>query len=149
MQTKTRTLLVTGLFAAMAVTAGCGSTSSNNEAANPNTETTAKTVAEKAVAKAKAASQTVMVASPASGQLQFEPKNLTAKAGVVKFDYDNPSQVPHNFVILDESGTPFEPVMPVFSAGKKSITVELKAGTYKFICQPHEAAGMVGELKVS
>jgi plastocyanin len=147
MPRKTTTMLATGLVAAMAVTAGCGSTSSNNDAANPTTETKATTAAAKAVTKA--ASQTIAVASPASGQLQFEPKALTAKAGVVKFVYDNKAQVPHNFVVLDQSGAPFEPTMPVFAAGTKSVTIELKAGTYKFICQPHEAAGMVGELKVS
>lgn len=150
MPTKSTTLLITGLVAAAAVSAGCGSTSSNNDAANPPTETTAKTVAEKAVTKAKASAstQTVNVATP-ENQLVFNPKSLTAKAGTITFDYSNPGQLGHNFVILDASGAPIDPVMPVFSAGKKSITVDLKAGTYKFICQPHEAAGMVGELKVS
>jgi len=147
MSRKTTTLLATGLVTAAAVTAGCGSTSSNNEAANPTTDSAAKTVAAKAVTKA--ASETINVASPASGQLVFEPKALSAKAGVVKFVYDNKAQVPHNFVVLDQSGTAFEPTMPVFTAGTKSVTLELKPGTYKFICQPHEAAGMVGELKVS
>ncbi len=150
MPSKTTTLLTTGLVAAMAVTAGCGSTSSNNQAANPTTETAAKTVAEKAAATAKAPSggQTVSVSSPPN-QIAFAQKALTAKAGTVTFNYSNPGQIPHNFVILDQSGNPIDPVMPVFAGGKKSITVDLKPGTYKFICQPHQAAGMVGELKVS
>ena len=147
---KTATLLTTGLLAAMAVTAGCGSTSSNNQAANPTTDTAVKTVAEKAVAKVKASSssQIVNVSSPPN-QIAFAQKTLSAKAGTVTFNYSNPGQIPHNFVILDQSGSPIDPTMPVFAGGKKSIAVDLKPGTYKFICQPHQAAGMVGELKVS
>ena len=51
---------------------------------------------------------------------------MTAKAGKVTFNFDNPSQVPHAFEIEGVYGAETETV----TGGKTSVTVDLKPGTY-------------------
>ena len=43
--------------------------------------------------------QTLQVSSPADGGLVYEPSKLTAKAGTVTIDYENPSPVDHSVAI--------------------------------------------------
>ena len=51
-----------------------------------------------------AAASRSSVAAPESGALEFDPKELTAKAGEVTFDYSNPSGTPHAFEIEGVDG---------------------------------------------
>ena len=117
--------------------------------ANPGSSTAASTTA--STPAAATAGQKIDVSSPASGALQFEPKQLTAKAGDVTIVYKNPSPVPHNVAILGADGKPTGTEMKIFANGQGETSAKLTAGTYKFICEVpgHEQAGMVGQLKVS
>ena len=78
-------------------------------AAEQTAASTTTTGATTTTEPAQAGGETVKVSSPADGSLVFEPSKLTAKAGSVTIDYDNPSPVDHSVAIeaggetLDES----------------------------------------------
>jgi plastocyanin len=92
---------------------------------------------------------TVKVAADPSGQLKFDTTKLTAKAGSDTFDFTNDAPISHNFTIEDSSGNSVA-ATPTFAGGSKSVTANLKPGTYKFVCTVpgHAQAGMQGTLTV-
>lgn len=81
--------------------------------------------------------------------LAFNTTNLTAKAGKVTIDFKNPSAIPHNVVIEEETGKELAGFEPI-AEGEESETAELKPGTYTFFCSVpgHREAGMEGTLTV-
>jgi plastocyanin len=95
---------------------------------------------------AEASTTLQLAADPAT--IAFDKEELSAKAGKVTIEFDNPSAIPHNVVIEKDdeelAGT------PEFTEGKKSVSTELEAGSYTFVCTVpgHEEAGMVGTLTV-
>jgi uncharacterized cupredoxin-like copper-binding protein len=92
---------------------------------------------------------TVPVSADPSGQLKFNTTKLTAKAGSDSFDFTNSAPISHNFTIEDSSGKTVG-ATPTFSGGSKTLTANLKPGTYKFLCTVpgHAAAGMQGTITV-
>jgi len=95
------------------------------------------------------AAQTIAIAADPSGQLAYDKKSLTAKAGAVNIDFTNGSPVPHN-VTIEQNGKPVTATATIASSNA-SVTAQLKPGTYTFFCSvdAHRQAGMVGTLKVS
>jgi plastocyanin len=95
---------------------------------------------------AGAATTLELAADPTA--LLFDKTELAAEAGKVTIDFDNPSPIPHNVVILEngEELAGFEPI----TEGRKSLSAELKAGSYEYICSVpgHAEAGMKGKLTV-
>jgi plastocyanin len=93
------------------------------------------------------ASTTLPLAADASA-LAFDQTELSAKAGKVTIDFDNPSPIPHNVVILKDGKelAGFDPI----AEGEEEVSAELEAGTYEFICSVpgHAQAGMKGTLTV-
>jgi plastocyanin len=91
---------------------------------------------------------TLKIAADPDGALAFDKDTLSAKAGEVTIEMDNPSSLPHAVEIegngVEEAGEVVE------KGGVSTATAELEAGTYKFYCPVggHEAGGMVGELTV-
>jgi plastocyanin len=81
-------------------------------------------------------------------ELAFDKTELEAKPGKVTIDFDNPSAIPHNVVILEDGKelAGFEPI----AEGEESVEADLEAGTYEFICSVpgHAQAGMKGTLTV-
>ena len=81
--------------------------------------------------------------------LKFDKTSLTAKAGKVTLEMDNPSQVPHAVAIkgngVDVDGK------TVGNGETSTASTDLKPGTYTFYCPVpgHEAAGMKGTLTVN
>jgi plastocyanin len=132
-----RTLIAVAL--ATAVFAGCGGDDEEESPARP--ETTQEPAA------GGAGGQTVDVSSPADGSLKFDQAELSAKAGKVTFNYDNPSSVPHAFEV---EGNGVEEETDTITASEASVTVDLKAGTYTYYCPvgQHRQAGMEGQLTV-
>jgi plastocyanin len=80
--------------------------------------------------------------------LAFDTTELTAKAGKVTIDFDNPSAIPHNVVIL-EDGKELAGFEPIAESAEK-LEADLEAGSYEFICSVpgHAQAGMQGTLTV-
>jgi uncharacterized cupredoxin-like copper-binding protein len=150
-------VLAAALCAALValVVAGCGSSSkkSSSSQAAPPPANTAPTPgggtknAQKKGGAGKGAS-TLTLAADSSGQLKFDKKSLSAKAGKVTITMDNPSPVPHAIAVtgsgLDKKG------QTVQMGGKSTVTVTLKAGKYTFYCpvDGHRQAGMQGPLTV-
>jgi len=90
-----------------------------------------------------------LAANP-EGQLAYDKTSLTAAAaGKVSIDFTNMSPLGHN-VTLESSSHQILGATPTFQGATKLLTLDLKAGTYKFFCSVpgHRMAGMEGTLTV-
>ncbi len=98
---------------------------------------------------AAGASSSLKLATSPAGQLSYDTKALSAKAGTVTITLANLSQLEHNVTIA--SGSTVLGTTPTFAGGSRSLTLKLKAGTYTFYCSVpgHRQAGMEGTLTVS
>jgi plastocyanin len=99
-------------------------------------------------APGKAGTQLQLAANP-TGLLEYNTKQLSAKAGTVTITFTNESPVEHNVTIAE--GTKVLGATPTFKGGSKTLTLTLKAGKYVFYCSVpgHRQAGMEGTLSVS
>ncbi len=97
---------------------------------------------------ASASSELKLAANPA-GQLAFDTKQLSAKAGTVTIVMSNSSPIEHDVAVAE--GSKILGQTPVFTGGSKKLTLKLKPGTYTFFCTVpgHRQAGMEGTLTVS
>jgi plastocyanin len=132
--------------------AGCGSSSSSSTSSATETTTAASTPATTASTPAPAtgaASSSVSLSANPEGQLKYNTTSLSAKAGSVAITFTNSSPEDHNVTIENSSGTVVGHT-PTFQGGAKTVSVALKAGTYKFFCSVpgHRMAGMEGTLTV-
>ncbi|HEY1451632.1 MAG TPA: plastocyanin/azurin family copper-binding protein [Solirubrobacteraceae bacterium] len=98
---------------------------------------------------AATATTTLKLAANPAGQLAYDTKTLSAKAGKVTIDFANTSPVEHDVAIAQ--GSTVAGQTPVFTGGSKTLTLNLKPGTYTFYCTVpgHRQAGMEGTLTVS
>jgi plastocyanin len=146
------------LFAALVALAGCGSSgsssssSSTTAAAPPTTSSStaaAPTTSSSSAAAPTSASGSLGLEANKEGQLEYNTKTLSAKAGNVSIDFTNASPLAHNVTIESSSGAKVG-ATPTFSGGSKTLSVNLKPGTYKFFCSVpgHRQAGMEGTLTV-
>jgi plastocyanin len=128
--------------------AGCGSSSSaTSSSTTPVTSSTSTTSS--STATTTSASQTLSLAANREGQLAYNTKTLTANAGSVSIDMTNMSPLMHN-VTIESSSHQILGATPTFQGGSRTLTLDLKAGTYKFFCSVpgHRVAGMEGTLTV-
>jgi len=86
--------------------------------------------------------------APSDGALKFDKATLSVKPGTITIVLTSDAPEVHNVTIADDSG--ILGATPTFEGGTKTVTVKLKAGTYRFYCSVagHEAAGMKGTLTV-
>jgi uncharacterized cupredoxin-like copper-binding protein len=98
---------------------------------------------------AASATSALNLAANPSGQLSFDTKQLSAKAGKVTITLANAATLEHNLTIAQ--GSTVLGATPTFTGGSKAVTLTLKAGTYTFYCSVpgHRQAGMEGTLSVS
>jgi plastocyanin len=129
--------------------AGCGSSSSSTSSSAAEKTTAASTPATTPAPASGAASSSVSLSANPEGQLKYNTTSLTAKAGSVAIAFTNTSPVAHNVTIESSSGAILGHT-PNFQGGTKTISLALKAGTYKFFCSVpgHRMAGMEGTLTV-
>jgi plastocyanin len=133
------------LACALAVpVSGCGSDDSGSSDSKATTKE--KTTA-KAPASAGGGGATIALAADPSGQLAFDKKSLSAKAGKATIAFTNDSQVPH---AVEVEGKGLEKETKTFTKGKANLALDLKPGTYEFYCpvDGHRQAGMEGKLVV-
>jgi len=92
--------------------------------------------------------ETLKVSSPADGSTVFEPSKLTAKAGSVTIDYDNPSPVDHSIAI--EGGGKTLDKSEIAADTTLIASADLEPGSFGYYCTVpgHREAGMVGTLTV-
>ncbi len=94
---------------------------------------------------------TVKLTANADNQLSYDQKTLTAKAGTVSIDFDNPASIQHDVAVEDSSGKVLG-TSDLVSQGKVNLTIsDLKSGSYTFFCTVpgHREAGMEGTLTVN
>lgn len=89
-----------------------------------------------------------LAANPA-GQLSYNTKTLSAKAGTVTIIMANMSPVEHNVTIA--AGSKVLGATPTFTGATRTLSLKLKPGKYTFYCSVpgHRQAGMEGTLNVS
>jgi plastocyanin len=94
-------------------------------------------------------STSLQLAANPEGQLSYSTKQLSAKAGRLTIAIANMSPVEHNVTVA--RGSTVEGATPTFKGGSKTLTLNLKPGTYTFFCSVpgHRQAGMEGTLTVS
>jgi plastocyanin len=136
--------------------AGCGSSSNTTSSSTPATSpatapaaTTSSTAATSSTpASSSAAASALTLEANREGALSYDKKSLEARAGKVSIDFTNMSPLGHNMTI--ESAGKVIGATPTFQGGSKTLTLDLKAGTYKFFCSVpgHRMAGMEGTLTV-
>lgn len=80
--------------------------------------------------------------------LAFDKNELTAKAGTVTINFENPSAIPHN-VAIEKDGKELAGFAPI-AESDKTVSADLEPGTYTFLCTVpgHAQAGMEGTLTV-
>ncbi len=83
------------------------------------------------------------------GQLKYNKTSLIAKAGNVSIAFTNLAPLSHSMTIESSSGT-IVAATTTFHGATKTLTLNLKPGTYKFFCSVprHRMAGMEGTLTV-
>jgi plastocyanin len=153
----TRRLIPAGsamtLAALLVALAGCGgssNTTSSSSAAAPATTPAVSTPSTATPATSGGgASQTLSVAANPEGQLKYSTSTLTANAGKVSIDFTNMAPLMHNMTIESASHAILG-ATPTFQGASKTLTLDLKPGTYKFFCSVpgHRQAGMEGTLVV-
>ncbi|HKG35087.1 MAG TPA: plastocyanin/azurin family copper-binding protein [Solirubrobacterales bacterium] len=97
---------------------------------------------------AGAAATTTLELAADETDLAFDETTLQANPGAVTIEFDNPAIVPHN-VAVQQGGKPLAESETVTQSGT-SVTADLKAGRYEFLCTVpgHAEAGMRGILQV-
>src|SRR4051812_16402341 len=103
----TRTIALTVTALAFAV-AGCGGSDDNSSDTSGSAASTPSETTPAPASGGAGASTNLKVDADPSGQLKFDKSSLSAKAGKVTIEMDNPSDVPHGIGIkgsgVDEDG---------------------------------------------
>jgi plastocyanin len=91
--------------------------------------------------------QTLALAADPGGALKFDKAELTANAGCVTIELDNPSSTPH---AVEIEGNGVEAKSDTVTESMTSVTADLEAGEYRYYCPvgSHGDAGMEGTLTV-
>jgi plastocyanin len=97
-----------------------------------------------------AAASTIKLAADPS-QIAYDTKSLSAAAGNVTIDFDNPNDaLPHDVCVEDQGGSELGCSDQVTGQSTTLDLSNLKAGSYTFFCSvdAHRQAGMEGTLTV-
>jgi plastocyanin len=96
-----------------------------------------------------APASTLTLAADPSGGLSYDTKQLSAKAGRVTITFTNAASLEHNVTIAQ--GSTQLGATPTFSGGARTLSLNLKPGTYTFYCSVpgHRQSGMEGTLHAS
>jgi plastocyanin len=142
-------IAVTGVLMAATLAMGIATaTKPEKEAAGHEGGTAAGEPATPAETGQAPAAGALMVSADPGGQLRYQQKSLTAKAGRVTIDFTNQSPVPHD-VTIERGGKKVGGTKPIANS-KATATVALEPGSYTFYCSvdAHRQAGMQGTLSV-
>jgi plastocyanin len=128
---------------------GCGGSKSTSSAPAAAPETTASTPATSSTAAPSGPQSKLSLAASPQGELKYDTTSLSAKAGKVAIAFTNQAPLSHDVTVESSSGSTVG-ATPIFQGGSKTLTLNLKPGTYKFYCSVpgHRQAGMEGTLVV-
>jgi plastocyanin len=143
-----RTIAVLAAALVLAL-AGCGGDDDENggTAANSTPTEEAAPEEESGGGGGGGGGETISLAAPEDGSLVFEPSELSAAAGEVTIEFDNPSSNPHAVAI---EGNGVDESSDTVTGDSTTLTANLEAGEYTFYCpvEGHRAGGMEGTLTV-
>jgi plastocyanin len=148
---KVPTIVLSALALAVGL-AACGSSSKSGSSASSSAASAPSTSTSTSSSSAAGGGKSSLTeAADPSGQLKFTKGSLTAKAGKVTIQFTNSASLAHNLTIQQGTSGPVVGATPTFQGGSKTLTVNLKPGTYTFFCSVpgHRQAGMQGTLKVT
>jgi plastocyanin len=130
------TLSLLGL--AMFALSACGGDDSSDSTSAATTETTSS---------GGGGGGTVKIEADPDGALAFTTDTVSAPAGEVTVEFDNPASVDHDVVIEDGSGNEIART-DVISSDTATTTAQLEPGDYTYYCSvdAHRDAGMEGTL---
>jgi plastocyanin len=130
-------------------TSSTSSTATSPTATSAPTTSPAATTGTPAPPSSPAASTSLTLAANPEGQLSYNTKQLSAKAGKVTITMTNMAPEEHNVTVAQ--GSTVLGATPTFQGGSKTLTLNLKPGTYTFYCSVpgHRQGGMEGTLTVS
>jgi uncharacterized cupredoxin-like copper-binding protein len=137
---------IAALAAGVLVVAGCGGGGSKSSSSSAPAASTPVTSAPSQ--SAGGGGQSLSLQADPSGNLRFNKKTLSAKAGKVTIVMKNPSPLSHNVSIqgpgVNQMG------QTVATGGTSTVSATLKPGKYTFYCSVpgHRQAGMFGTLTV-
>jgi plastocyanin len=140
-----RMLSLAALLCVLAiVAAGCGGDDDNNNGSSGGSADTQTSD----TGGGGGAAQTLKLSADPGGALKFDKSTLTAKAGKVTIDLDNPSSLPH---AVEIEGNGVEESSDTIGKGETTkVTATVKPGEYEYYCpvDGHKAGGMTGTLTV-
>ena len=139
--------LIAVLLALALVGAGCGG-DDNSDSGSSDSGQAADTQTSETGGGGGGAAQTLKLSADPGGALKFDKSSLTAKAGKVTIDLDNPSSLPH---AVEIEGNGIEESSDTIGEGEiTEVTATVKPGEYEYYCpvDGHKAAGMTGTLTV-
>jgi plastocyanin len=92
---------------------------------------------------------TVSISANPDGDLAYEQDSVSAPAGPVTIEFDNPASIGHDVVVEDDAGNELART-DVISGDTTTAEGEFEAGDYTFYCSVpgHRDAGMEGTLTV-
>jgi plastocyanin len=141
---KLALLLALLALAAVGVTACGGDDEDEEEPTEAATTETTETGAGDAGGGAS-----VSISANPDGDLAYEQDSVSAPAGPVTIEFDNPAPIGHDVVVEDDSGNELART-DVISGDTTTAEGEFEAGDYTFYCSVagHREAGMEGTLTV-
>jgi len=136
---KLALLLALLALAAIGVTACGGDDDDDGETTEAATETTTTSGGGASVS---------LTANP-DGELAYEESTLSAPAGTVTIEFDNPASIGHDVVVEDQNANEITRT-DVITGDTATAVGEFKAGDYTYYCSvdAHRDAGMEGTLTV-
>jgi plastocyanin len=145
-----RKLVLTFGLAAVASLALVACGGSSDDSTSTSTEAGGGGAATTTSGGGAAASSSVKLAADPS-QIAYDTDSLTAKAGDVTIDFDNPNSALGHDVCVEAEGDDDLGCSKVVTGQSATLDLKgLKPGEYTFYCSvdSHEAAGMKGTLTV-
>jgi plastocyanin len=139
---KKLALLLSLLALAVFGVAACGGDDDDEDA------TEAATTTETTEAEGGAGGAVSVTADP-DGALAYEEDTLTAPAGTVTIEFDNPASIGHDVVVEDQEGNELART-DVITQDTDTAEGEFEPGEYTYYCSVdgHRDAGMEGTLTV-
>jgi plastocyanin len=94
------------------------------------------------------AGATLKLSADPSGALKFDTDQLSAQAGNVTIEFDNPAGLGHD-VVVEQDGKEIART-PVISESSSELSTDLEPGSYTYYCSVpgHREGGMEGTLTV-
>jgi plastocyanin len=113
--------------------AACGGDDDDDDGGETTAAATTTTDTGAATGGGGGAGGTVKITAAADGSLAYDQSEVSAPAGPVTIDFDNPASLSHDVAVEDSSGSELGKT-DLISESQTSTTIDLQAGSYTFFC---------------